>query len=46
MKPSGPPLIWSAIAISAAHCGEPELVPPTTYQPALQRLPSGQTIPV
>src|SRR5262249_12497648 len=35
IRPSRPPLIWSAMAISPAHCGEPDDVPPTMYQPEL-----------
>jgi hypothetical protein len=36
MKPRSCPAIWSASATIPAHCGEPELVPPTTYQPVWQ----------
>ena len=33
MNPRSRPAIWSAVATIPAHWGEPELVPPTTYQP-------------
>src|SRR6202030_667717 len=39
-------LIWFAIAINPAHCGELALVPPTTYQPLLQGVPEPQKRPV
>ena len=34
-SPRPPPLSWSAIAISPAHCGAEAEVPPTSYQPVL-----------
>ena len=36
MSPSPPPLIWSAIAIRPAHCGQLSDVPPMSNQPVLQ----------
>src|SRR3954469_3846685 len=33
MRPRPPPLIWSAIAMSPAHCGQLSDVPPMSYQP-------------
>src|SRR6266851_9642354 len=44
MSPRPPPLIWSAIATSPAHCGHESDVPPMSYQPVrptLLPLPSG-----
>src|SRR5436190_21753297 len=44
IRPSPPPLIWSAIATSPAHCGQLSEVPPMSYQPVwlmLLFVPSG-----
>src|SRR5438477_4519007 len=45
MKPKSRPANWSARAIRPAHCGDPELVPPTTYQPMLHGLAPPQPVP-
>src|SRR6266852_5447611 len=46
MSPRPCPAIWSAMATSAAHCGQLDDVPPTTNQPALHGLPGEQFRPL